>query len=87
MHGEVAAGKIASIRFNDAEKRIEIAAKIIDDDEWRKVEEGVYTGFSQGGAYLKRWADPENPELTRYTASPAKSRWSIYPACPKPVLK
>ena len=42
MHGKVAAGKIASIAFNDEEKRIEIAAKIVDDDEWRKIEEGVY---------------------------------------------
>jgi hypothetical protein len=83
MHGAVAAGKIASIRFNDAEKRIEIAAKIIDDDEWRKVEEGVYTGFSQGGAYLKRWADPENPELTRYTAKPSEISLVDLPCLPE----
>ncbi len=72
MHGKVAAGKISAITFNDQAKRIEIAAKIVDDDEWRKIEEGVYTGFSQGGAYVKRWPDPENPELTRYTAAPSE---------------
>ncbi|WP_298421036.1 hypothetical protein [Rhodoblastus sp.] len=72
MHGKVAAGKISSILFNDAEKRIEIMAKIVDDDEWRKIEEGVYTGFSQGGDYVKRWPDPENSELTRYTARPTE---------------
>jgi hypothetical protein len=65
MHGKVAAGKISSIAFNDDARRVEIAAKIVDDDEWRKIEEGVYTGFSQGGAYVKRWPDPENPEFTR----------------------
>ncbi|MBB4200697.1 hypothetical protein GGD83_004526 [Rhodoblastus sphagnicola] len=83
MHGAVAAGKIASIRFNDDEKRIEIAAKIIDDDEWRKVEEGVYTGFSQGGAYLKRWPDPENPDLIRYTAKPSEISLVDLPCLPE----
>jgi hypothetical protein len=72
MHGKIAAGKISSIAFNDDAKRIEIAAKIVDDDEWRKIEEGVYTGFSQGGAYVKRWPDPDQPEFTRYTASPTE---------------
>ena len=69
MHGRVAAGKITDIAFDDEGKRIMIAAKIVDDDEWRKVEEGVYTGFSQGGRYVKRWSDPGSA-LTRYTAEP-----------------
>jgi hypothetical protein len=83
MHGAVAAGKIASIAFNDEEKRIEIAAKIIDDDEWRKVEEGVYTGFSQGGAYVKRWPDPENCDLIRYTARPSEISLVDLPCLPE----
>jgi len=69
MHGKVAAGKLTDISFDDAGKRILIAAKIVDDDEWRKVEEGVYTGFSQGGRYIKRWPDPETGAM-RYTAEP-----------------
>lgn len=69
MHGPVAAGKLTDIAFDDDAKRITVAAKIVDDDEWRKVQEGVYTGFSQGGRYVKRWADPETG-LTRYTAEP-----------------
>jgi hypothetical protein len=72
MHGKTAAGKVTSIAFNDDARRIEIAAKIVDEDEWRKIEEGVYTGFSQGGAYVKRWPDPDNPDLTRYTARPTE---------------
>jgi hypothetical protein len=71
MHGRVAAGKITDIAFDDEGKRIMIAAKIVDDDEWRKVEEGVYTGFSQGGRYVRRWSDPGG-ELTRYTAEPSE---------------
>ena len=87
MHGKVAAGKISAIAFNDQEKRIEIAAKIVDDEEWRKIEEGVYTGFSQGGAYVKRWADPENPEITRYTASPSEISLVDLPCLPEATFE
>jgi len=81
MHGRVAAGKLTDIAFDDDLKRIVIAAKIVDDDEWRKVCEGVYTGFSQGGRYVKRWpiptrASPATPPSRR------KSRSSTCPACP-----
>ncbi len=69
MHGRVAAGKLTDIAFDDDNKRILVAAQIVDDDEWRKVQEGVYTGFSQGGRYVKRWPDADTG-LTRYTAEP-----------------
>ena len=68
MHGQVAAGKVTAIAFNDAAKQIEICAKVVDDAEWTKVEEGVYTGFSQGGAYARRWTDERGSK--RYTADP-----------------
>jgi hypothetical protein len=68
MHGKIAAGKLTDIAFDDDEKRVVVAAKIVDDDEWRKVTEGVYTGFSQGGRYVKRW--PDDTGLIRYTAEP-----------------
>lgn len=67
MHGKTAAGKFTDIVFDDEKKRIEGAAKIIDDDEWQKVVEGVYTGFSIGGSYTKRWQDKDNPSLWRFT--------------------
>ena len=70
MHGSVAAGKLTDIAFDDDAKRVTVCAKIVDDDEWRKVQEGVYTGFSQGGRYVKRWTDPADGGLTRYTAEP-----------------
>lgn len=56
MHGPVAAGKVTEIAFNDESKQIEICAKVVDDGEWLKVVEGVYTGFSQGGAYRRTMA-------------------------------
>jgi hypothetical protein len=68
MHGAVAAGKVTALTFNDDAKQIEICAKVVDDAEWIKVAEGVYTGFSQGGAYARRWTDEAGAK--RYTADP-----------------
>ena len=83
MHGHVAAGKLVEIAFNDTEKQVEICGKVIDDAEWQKVEEGVYTGFSQGGRYLKRWPDPDQPALTRYTAEPLEISLVDHPCLPE----
>lgn len=70
MHGKVAAGKVTRIAFNDDARQIEVCAKVVDDGEWRKVEEGVYTGFSQGGVYVKRWKGEDG--AMRYTADPSE---------------
>lgn len=71
MHKNIAAGLFAQpIDFDDASLSMSAMARIVDDDEWKKVEEGVYTGFSVGGRYGKRWADPKNPHLIRYEAVP-----------------
>jgi hypothetical protein len=69
MHEPIAAGKLTDIKFNDAEKSIEITAKVIDEDSWNKCLEFVYTGFSQGGDYVRRWKDGD---LMRYIADPAE---------------
>jgi hypothetical protein len=86
MHGAVAAGKLTDIAFDDDGKRIVIAAKIVDDDEWRKVCEGVYTGFSQGGRYVKRWPDPDS-SLTRYTAEPREISLVDLPCLPNATFE
>src|SRR5882672_1974755 len=57
MHSQIAAGKLTTIAFDDAKKRISVTAKIVDDNEWKKIEAGVYTGFSIGGRYIKKWSD------------------------------
>ncbi|WP_051382441.1 NUDIX domain-containing protein [Bradyrhizobium sp. Tv2a-2] len=79
MHGKIAAGKLTDIAFDDTRKAIDVAAKIVDEDEWKKVEEGVYTGFSIGGQYLKRWQDGG---LKRYTARPAEVSLVDLPCVP-----
>lgn len=72
MHNpKSAAGKVTDIMYNDAEKAIDICAKIVDANEWQKVLEGVYTGFSVGGGYARKWKDEESG-LVRYTARPAE---------------
>lgn len=69
MHGSVAAGKLTEFACNDDNKAMEGCAKVVDDAEWTKVLEGVYTGFSIGGKYVKRWQDGGN---WRYTARPVE---------------
>jgi hypothetical protein len=72
MHSNIAAGKLTQIEFDDEAKQIEVCAKVIDDATWNKVVEGVLTGFSHGGSYERRWTDPNNPKLKRYTAKPSE---------------
>lgn len=79
MHKAVAAGKLVELVFNDDAKRIEVCAHIVDNDEWEKIEEGVYTGFSPGGKYLKRWRDGG---ITRYTAKPSELSLVDFPCIP-----
>lgn len=85
MHGKIAAGKVTEISFNDAAMQIEICAKVVDDAEWAKVEEGVYTGFSQGGSYVKRWKDADG--LQRYTADPAEVSLVDMPCLPSATFQ
>jgi hypothetical protein len=60
------AGKLVDLAFKDDEKAIDVVAKVVDDDAWKKVLEGVFTGFSVGGGYGKKWKDPDSG-ATRYT--------------------
>lgn len=72
MHQPISAGKVIDIQYKDAEKAIDIGTYVADDDSWNKVLSGVFTGFSVGGSYAKRWMDAQNPALTRYTALPVE---------------
>lgn len=72
MHSNIAAGTLEEITFDDVAKSITVVANIVDDNEWNKVLKGVYTGFSIGGAYVKKWADKVNKALKRYTANPGE---------------
>lgn len=55
MHTSKVAGKVSSpLGFDDENKVISACAKIVDDEEWKKVQTGCYTGFSMGGRYVQR---------------------------------
>ena len=86
MHQAIAAGKLVDLRPDDERKGIYVGGKVVDDDEWKKVLEGVYTGFSVGGKYLRRWADYQKPGLVRYTAQPAEISLVDAPCVPNAVF-
>jgi hypothetical protein len=69
MHRLSACGRLEQIQFNDVAKRIEVAARIVDEGAWKKCKEGIYVGFSVGGKYRNTWKDGG---LTRYTAEPVE---------------
>lgn len=73
MHGKTAAGKLNEITFVDAEKAIDVCAEVVDDNEWKKVLKGVYTGFSIGGKYVgSKIDDPVHKGCKRYEAKPTE---------------
>jgi hypothetical protein len=84
MHGKTAAGKFIAVNFNDAEKAIDVGGKVVDDAEWAKVEEGVYTGFSIGGSYVgEKIAEKiDGKDYKRYIADPAEGSLVDSPCIP-----
>lgn len=73
MHQLKAAGKGIGVDFRDADKEIHMGFKVVDKDEWQKVLEQVYTGFSHGGSVVgKMWKDPDFKDCQRYIVSPAE---------------
>lgn len=73
QHGNVAAGRVIDLQFDDAGRRVILGVNVVDDNEWEKVEKGVYTGFSIGGYYAKRWNDEQGRK--RYAGAPLE--WSL----------
>lgn len=52
MHQMSAVGKTMNTKVDD--KGTYIEGKVVDDNAWKKVKEGVYTGFSIGGRVLEQ---------------------------------
>jgi hypothetical protein len=82
MHQPMAAGKLIALSFDDGKLIVKGGVKVVDDAAWEKCREGVYSGFSMGGRYVKKWPDPKNPKLTRFTADPYEVSLVDYPAVP-----
>lgn len=81
MHQPIAAGKVVQLDYVDAEKAIDIASLVVDEQEIKKVTNGVYTGFSVGGRYARKWPDPSGKGM-RYTADPREISLVDAPAVP-----
>lgn len=86
MHEPVSAGKVIELNFSDSEKKVKVCSKVIDDKEWEKVLQGVYTGFSFGGHALKRWKD-EKTDAMRYTLMPNELSLADKPCVPSAVFE
>ena len=66
MHQLDVIGKCIDVQFDDGNKEITCGFKVTDDRSWKDVEEGVLTGFSHGGGYVKTW---QENGFRKYTAS------------------
>ena len=69
MHGLSAVGAGKALDFDDSAKLVRMGFRVVDDNAWKKCMEGVYTGFSQGGSYVKTW---KADGFTHYTARPSE---------------
>ncbi len=83
---QVAAGLLKQLVLNDGQKRVEVGAYISDDEDWRKCLDKTYTGFSFGGSYAKRWADPLLKGVIRYTARPTELSLADLPCGPSATI-
>lgn len=68
MHSLKAAGKLTWVEFDDEGRKIRVRGVVTNAETRLAIAEGVLTGLSIGGKYLKTWPDPENPSRIRYTA-------------------
>ncbi len=69
-HTTKAVGKVIHLAFDDLAKAVRVGVRVLDAEAWRKVVEGVFTGFSIGGSYGAKWPDDLRKTLTRYEAIP-----------------
>lgn len=84
MHSKVAAGRLTDIVMDDLNKSIMVTAEIVDDGEWNKCLKAVYTGFSIGGKYGKKWDDGG---FKRYTAVPSEVSLADVPCNPSATFE
>lgn len=85
MHTAKVAGRIdAPLHFDDDNKTIEAVAKVVDDEDWKKVLEGCYTGFSMGGRYVER---VKKGSETRYVADPVEVSLVDKPCIPNATFE
>jgi len=75
------AGKFVSMSYDNAAKKVAVVAKVTDEVEKKNVREGLYTAFSVGAKYLKKWYD-STLKAVRWTAGPFEGSLVDYGAIP-----
>lgn len=86
-HTSKAVGKVIKLLFDDAAKSIRVGVKVVDSEAWQKVIEGVFTGFSIGGTYGRRWPDEMNKGYIRYEAIPNEISLVDLPCIPGAIIE
>jgi hypothetical protein len=66
-NSKIAAGLFVAMDYDDKKLSIPVTAKVVDPVEQDKVRECVYTSFSIGAHYAKKWRDGK---YMRWTANP-----------------
>ena len=81
MHQRIVAGKFVRMEYDEDAKKVFVTAKITSPSEQENVREGVYTAFSVGAKYMKKWWDAAL-KATRWTAKPFEGSLVDYGAMP-----
>ena len=87
MHQLIVQGAGRSLVCDDAKKTIKMGFAVVDANAIKMWKAGCFVGFSQGGAYIKQWPDPEHEGCTRYIADPAEVSAVDSPALPSALVE
>jgi hypothetical protein len=87
MHQLVTQGAGRTIVFDDAAKTIKMGFDVVDSNAVKMWKAGCFVGFSQGGAYVKQWPDPEHDGCVRYTADPLEVSAVDSPCLPSALVE
>jgi hypothetical protein len=69
MHQRIVAGKFVAMEYDEVNRKVLVTAKVTAPEEQRNVREGIYTAFSIGAKYMKKWYD-STLKAVRWTAKP-----------------
>jgi hypothetical protein len=78
-------GKLTDLTFDDANKCIRVSVKVVDPVAKELLREGVLTGFSIGGEYIKK--TPMSNGTVRYIAGPSELSVVDKPCAPSALFE
>lgn len=87
MHQLKAIGAGRDLFFDDEKKTIKMGFHVVDPTAVAMWKAGGYVGFSQGGAYVEKWADPDFKGCIRYIADPQEVSAVDAPCLPSALVE